>query len=369
MKVAIVGAGIIGLSTAWALAREDHEVIVLDQGPIPNPASASFDQHRMIRPHYGNQEGYTRMVGEALGAWDLLWDDLDRNHYAETGVLAVDYGDHDWMAATRTALQRSKVSFDHLDKRDIERLAPMLNSEVAALGQEPCGLYAPRAGVLLADRILSDLAAWLSRKGAHLRHDSEVSRLDLAAGRLILADGEAVEADQIVVAVGAWVSRLLPDLENQVQSVRSVVGYVKPPKELAAAWTSGPSLFLMTAAAHLYCLPPVLGSELKFGGAPTLRQCDPDVPIEVSRDELHRIAQAFSPYLKDPAGHLLVRGTGGYYADPADKRFLIERQGRALIVTGCGGRMFKFGALVGQRLTQCLQGEVSTESLAQWARG
>ena len=49
MKVTVVGAGIMGLSAAWALSRRGHDVTVLDQGPVPNPRGASVDQHRLIR--------------------------------------------------------------------------------------------------------------------------------------------------------------------------------------------------------------------------------------------------------------------------------------------------------------------------------
>ena len=44
MKVIVVGAGVSGLCTAWALVKKGVEVTLLEQGPIPNPLSASGDQ-------------------------------------------------------------------------------------------------------------------------------------------------------------------------------------------------------------------------------------------------------------------------------------------------------------------------------------
>jgi glycine/D-amino acid oxidase-like deaminating enzyme len=43
-RIAVVGAGVLGLTTAWALARRGHAVTVLDAGPIPNPEGSSFDE-------------------------------------------------------------------------------------------------------------------------------------------------------------------------------------------------------------------------------------------------------------------------------------------------------------------------------------
>lgn len=49
MKVAIVGAGIAGLPTAWSLAKRGVEATLFEQGSILNPLSASGDQHRPAR--------------------------------------------------------------------------------------------------------------------------------------------------------------------------------------------------------------------------------------------------------------------------------------------------------------------------------
>ena len=73
MKAIIVGGGIMGLATAWALARDGHEVELFEQGPLPNPLASSMDEHRLIRHPYGDHRGYARMIDDAYAAWDLLW--------------------------------------------------------------------------------------------------------------------------------------------------------------------------------------------------------------------------------------------------------------------------------------------------------
>src|SRR3546814_6212863 len=90
LKVIVVGGGIVGLSTAWALRRHGAEVTVVEQGPLPNPLGSSVDQHRLIRYAYGAQAGYTRMVHEAFHAWEAVWRDLGARLYSETGTLVLD---------------------------------------------------------------------------------------------------------------------------------------------------------------------------------------------------------------------------------------------------------------------------------------
>jgi glycine/D-amino acid oxidase-like deaminating enzyme len=49
VRVIIVGGGIMGLCTAWALQRAGHRAALYEQGPIPNPLASSTDHHRLIR--------------------------------------------------------------------------------------------------------------------------------------------------------------------------------------------------------------------------------------------------------------------------------------------------------------------------------
>ena len=63
--IAIVGGGIVGLSTAYWLAKAGHGVTVVERGPIPNPEAASADHHRLIRFSYGDEVGYAARMAEA----------------------------------------------------------------------------------------------------------------------------------------------------------------------------------------------------------------------------------------------------------------------------------------------------------------
>lgn len=48
-RVAIVGAGIFGVTAALTLARRGHRVTLLDPGPLPHPLAESTDVSKAIR--------------------------------------------------------------------------------------------------------------------------------------------------------------------------------------------------------------------------------------------------------------------------------------------------------------------------------
>lgn len=342
MKIVVIGAGIVGLCAAWALTKRGHHVTIVEQGPIPNPGSASFDQHRMIRPQYGAQAGYTSMIPEAFYAWDALWKDLGRSHFLATGVLAVDLGDTEWMENSSRVLIETRTRHRRLSSAEIERAAPMLR-----LTKSAWGLLAPHAGLLLAGRILADLALWLEAKDVELRAGVTAEEIYGDSASVRLETGELLKADRIIVAAGAWVQRLVPALARCVAPVRSTVAYVEPPSAMTAPWERAPALFLAGPEAHLYAIPPVGGTGLKFGGAVQYREAPMRYSKARAGDAMDTL-RSFRPHLLDGGAYRLQYGTGGYYADTKDKRFLVADCGKTLVISGCGGRMFKFAALIGR---------------------
>lgn len=364
MRIVIVGAGIVGLSTAWALVCNGHNVEVIDQSTIPNPNSASFDQHRMIRPQYGGQSGYTQMIPEAFEAWEQLWLDLGETYYSETGVLSVDLGNTDWMLATKHALQSTGTPFEVLSKKEAEKLAPQLE-----LPSSAWGLFAPKAGVLFADKIVFALSRWLIAHGVKFHEHCKATEVDFERAVVRCKDGKELGADRLVIAAGAWLPQLLPQYQSHIESVRSTVAYISPPECFRKDWASSPSLFLISPSSFLYCLPPIGGTDLKFGGAPNLRSERAKSILEVPELEQKSILSAFKPYLRKADAYVPQFGAGGYYADPVDKKFTIEQLHRVTTITGCGGRMFKFGAAVGRRVAAALEGDRGCESVSTWAKG
>ena len=158
MKAIIVGGGIMGLATAWALARDGHEVELFEQGPLPNPLASSMDEHRLIRHPYGDHRGYARMIDDAYAAWDLLWADLGQRLYAPTGTLALTGNGETWAARSAAVLAGLGKPMTELKLADLPRRFPQLDTKDVERA-----FWIDTGGVLFAQDIVAALARHLAQ--------------------------------------------------------------------------------------------------------------------------------------------------------------------------------------------------------------
>jgi sarcosine oxidase len=295
----------------------------------------------------------------------MSWIELERTLgvqlYRPTGVCVWSATAEAWTSATPGALDDAGVVHEKADPdADAGRIF-----DPSALGH---GVYTQEGGVLLADRVVTALVAAAARNGVRLQPGAAASDVDAERGRVRTASGGVIEADAVVVAVGAWTSKLLPRFIGKLKPIRSIAVYVMPPEELAAHWAAAPCTMIETRESMLYALPPVPEAPLKLAGTANLRQADPDRPEPVSLQEAQAVLEAFRPYLPNIEGYRVIGTAMGHYADPSDKTFIVERQGRAIIVSGCGGRMFKFAPLLGREIAAVVTGRALATTLDDWSR-
>lgn len=365
LRVGIVGAGIMGLSAAWALARRGAEVSVFDQYPIPNPLGSSIDQHRLIRYPYGSDIGYTRMIDAAYAAWDRLWADLGERLYAETGTIGIDGAGADWAKRSAASMREAGVAFDLLSPGELVRRFPHLRPE----GIETA-LYEPRGGALFAGRIVERLAHHLGTHGAALHAKTKVARIDPERARLTLADGAERAFDRVVVAAGPWVTRLVPALAARVTPSRQIVVYLDPPSAQQAAWGAAPMLIEMHGDYAFYAVPPRAGTGLKFGDHRFTLAGDPDREREATRAEAEELLAACRGRFRDGDGYRIVEAKTCFYDVEPNERFILEPLGAAaFVMSGFSGHGFKFGALMGELAAAAVLGERSADDLRRYAAG
>lgn len=349
MRVGILGGGIAGLTTAWALARQGAAVTVFDQGPIPNPLSSSVDEHRIIRHAYGSMRAYAMMIPQAFAAWRRLFADTGADRIIPAPATYCLRMELDWYSHVATCLDHMGIPYRDIPEDEVARTLPMVERAGLRRVVETHG-----AGLLRAGDIMRDLASHLPSIGVTLRPDTRITDLD--PERPTLA-GESFDA--IAIAAGAWLPRLLPDLpEAPRPSVQTVV-YLEPPADLAEAWSQAPMLLnrLPIRSGGAYILPPRNGLRLKAGDYNHTYAGDPEAPRTPRPDDIEAVLEACRHALAGFDRYRILEAKSCFYTVTPDERFLLRRLApQSWVISACSGHGFKFAALMAESAAAAITG-------------
>jgi len=347
-RVLIVGAGVTGLLTAVRCALAGHRVTVLDRGAIPNPESSSFDQHRAIRALNPGDVAATRRVALAHRRWLELEVLLGTRFYRRVGAVTAWPADEVDAVAAVAADAGLPVALLEPDK------LPYMIFPTGSVG-----VLELDAGVLLADRVLRAAAGWLRGHSAvTLRPWRKVTAIDVDSARVVLADGETLGADLVLIATGPW-SRDLVDLPMVLHQQTMV--YLRSPDELVRWWENAPSAGRVGADGRAWLLPPGEGTVLKVSTATVCREVD-KVADSTADDEnrwADRVMEA--SILADADRYTVVAVRRCHYLVDADTGgALLVRMGPAVWARAAsGGDGFRTAPLVADRIVEAVTGEAA----------
>lgn len=219
MRVAVLGAGVIGLACAYELIRGGHVVTVFDADPAQGATHAAAG---MISPAgeawYGEEE--LLRLGLASAA---LWPDFAAGltarsgmdvDYRNTGTLLVGKDRDDLAAVLRTInlLTAHGTEAEQLGREELLTLEPTLNSRIAGGAILPHDHHVnPRKA---AESLMTALGARLIRVNA---------RPDVVDGTcrgVVTTDGDNHRTDAVVVATGHRLDDMIPGTRRVVRPVR-----------------------------------------------------------------------------------------------------------------------------------------------------
>lgn len=316
--VVVVGAGVMGLATARALARRGAAVTVYEQYAIAHDRGSSHGSSRIFRLSYPEAR-WVRLVSQALPLWRELEEESGETLLEPGGTL-----DLRPPAENVRALADAGARYELLEAATIEARWPL-----RADGER--GLYQPDGAVIHADRALAAFRAGAERAGARILEHTRVDRL------------EELDADSVIVTAGAWAPGLV-DLE--VKPTAETVGY-------AAFADSGFPAIMDWARSDderpFYGLAAP-GTGIKGGLHKSGRAVDPDTDVEPDAVLLEQIGSWLEHRFLGASGP--VAGETCLYTNTSDDDFVCESRGTIVVGSACSGHGFKFAPLIGERLAE-----------------
>jgi sarcosine oxidase len=318
--VVIVGGGLLGLSTAWAL-RGRRNVLVLERETVGSARSGSHGPTRIFRLGYADPQ-YVELAQRAAVSWRALEADSGTQLLHPTPQLTFGPG----AEAVFAALAASGAPVERITAAAIERQFP-------AFGGRGDAVLETASAVIAADRTLAALRAGC---GAEVRECVRVARVD--AHRVHIG-ADTIEARTVVVCAGPWTRALVPGVVTT------------PTLEHVAYVRAGPGLpiFIDFTDPAVYGLPTP-GSDLykiavHHGGA----AIDLDAAFTPEQSAVGALRDAIARWLPDAE---LVGVDVCPYDNTIDERFIVQRRDGIVVGAGTSGHAFKFGPLLGEQLAQ-----------------
>jgi sarcosine oxidase len=313
VKVAVVGAGVMGCATAWALRERGADVTVHEQFDLDHDRGSSHGRTRIFRVAYPDVD-WVRFAQEAYAGWL----DLDPDVLGLYGLIELVA---DPALTSVRALDECGVPYRWLDRDEVRAHGATLPDGWAAL-------YVPDAGVVFADRARH---AFLEAAGVEVETNRRIESTD------------ELDADVVVVTAGSWVRDLLPDLPVTV--TRETLAYFK--REGSPALSIA-DLHAETGGHAMYSLhDPVHG--LKAGAHHFGAEADPDTDAPPDPAIVERISTWVRERFPD-VDPTPVEPQTCLYTSTEDEQFILERRGRVVVGSACSGHGFKFAPAVGRRL-------------------
>ncbi|MDP9163824.1 MAG: FAD-binding oxidoreductase [Pseudomonadota bacterium] len=310
-SIVVIGGGVTGLSSAWWLARDGFDVVVLDKGIVGWEASGR------------NGGGCSHYQSPLFAEEQRLWPQMDEllgyptEHRPERIVIQRDQQLLDHYRAVGRMCNAMGFRVDELDSKQAQELVPL--TDETCLG----GIHLRFGGHANPQRTVQAYAWALQDLGGKIFQHCPALSIAVAGGKVVAVETPRgrIACDALVVAAGPQLGMLLEPLgvDFPVTSARAEMIVTEPAPMMAIGGVDGNGLYGRQT----------LRGNLAFGGGPhEWIDIAPDGPAArpvspLARNLARRVAEMFPK-----AAHLnVIRSWAGVIENSPDGRPIIDRLG------------------------------------------
>ncbi len=227
-KVAIIGAGVIGLGIAWRLAAKGATVDVFDRSAAGSGAShAAAGMLAACCEAEPGEDALVALGRESQARWPAFAAELLKASGIDVelrteGTLVVALTADDQARIHHHLAHQKKLGLplEWISAAETRRREPHLAGKLAG------AVWSPEDHQVDNRKLAAGLRVAAEAAGATIHEHKPVKEISLAGGRadgVVLADGVKVAADVVVLAAGAWsrtIGGLAPELRPPVRPIK-----------------------------------------------------------------------------------------------------------------------------------------------------
>jgi glycine oxidase len=245
-RVAIIGAGVIGLAIAWRLATRGVPVRLFDQGAAGMLAAvmeAEPGEEALVSLGRASQALWPRFAIELQDATGIDIELRDEG----TLIVALTADDRARLIHQLALQTKLALPIEWINAAEARRREPRLSATLAG------ALWSPQDHQVDNRKLVVALRKAASAAGAIINEQAAVAEVTSAAGRatgVVLANGDECPADVVVLAAGAWsrgIGGLAPDLQPPVRPVKGqmLALHMDPKAPLVSHVVCAPGVYLV----------------------------------------------------------------------------------------------------------------------------
>jgi sarcosine oxidase len=349
--VAVIGLGAMGSAALAFLSARGVKAIGIDAHFPAHTLGSSHGDSRLIRLGYFEDPSYVPLLQRAYGNWRALEARLRAEILTITGVLQIGAPDSKIVAGTRASCELHGLAYEELDFAAMKARFPAF-----ALDDDEMAVLDPQGGYLRPEAAVMGYLKLAADDGAVLHFGEKVTAIDVDdAGVTITSTIASYRAKKVVVATGAWIAELAPQLKGHAVPIRQVVAWYQPRDGFATAPQRMPAFLRDEGDNGSFFGFPAIGLDgVKIGRHAHFREpIDPNQPNPPVNDADTALLDTFIAERIPAAAGLRVNAITCRYTMLPSEDFLLDLmpgEQRIVVASPCSGHGFKFTSVVGEIL-------------------
>jgi sarcosine oxidase len=344
----IIGAGAVGSSTALALARRGQKVLLLEQFSVPHERGSHHGHSRIFRFAYDDPD-YARLAMRSLEYWRTLERETGQQVLHLFGGLDVGQEGNPSLENTAQTLFSIGASVERLNATALMQRFPQWR-----VPPDWVGIFSQDAGIVQPSRAVELMVALARKYGTTLLENCTVHALENGA---VQTSAGRFQAKHIVVAAGAWLPKLVPNLQQLEVTLEGSL-YFAPDDRSAYTPEHFPIFIDHNSLAYGFPVQglPAVKIGLHQSGAVTTADTR---GFAVPETMLENAKAWFAQHLPQSNWRNIQSRTCLYTNTPSHD-FIFDKHPdleNVLIASPCSGHGFKFSSYLGELVADKLEGK------------